>query len=317
LKFGLLKYSRSRNFGDQVQSLAANAYLPKVDEYLDRDYLNEYKSEEPIKLIMNGWWMARPENWPPVGTIDPLFVSFHITHDYNTKERIFTAKAIDYFKDHEPIGCRDYYTLDLLKAHGIKGYYTGCLTLTLDRTKFTNKVNRSEKIYLVDVLYKVEQSKLKFLNNFKRKWVIRQLFPKGLLEKAEFITQVVPKRTSEEEKFIIAKRALEKYADAGLVITSRIHCALPCTAFGTKVLFIDGALDEFTDTTRLNGIQEYFNLFKVSEVINSYRGFLIELFAKNEFKNPLNIDWNNLPENPGNHHNVASNLSKTCSAFIK
>ncbi|WP_264821067.1 polysaccharide pyruvyl transferase family protein [Acinetobacter schindleri] len=33
---------------------------------------------------------------------------------------------------------------------------------------------------------------------------------------------------------------LEKYSTAKLVITSRIHCALPCLAMGTPVIYING-----------------------------------------------------------------------------
>ena len=124
------------------------------------------------------------------------------------------------------------------------------------------------------------------------------------------------KKTSEEEKFDIAKNALKKYADASLVITSRIHCALPCTAFGTKVIFIDGALETNTDMTRLQGIDKFLNCSKVAKVINSYRGFLVEFFSKQEYKNPLNINWNSIPENPSHHHDVAVKLKQTCRAFI-
>ena len=316
MKQGLLKYSRSKNFGDQVQSLAARRYLKAVDEYLDRDYLNEYSSQEEIKLIMNGWFMAEPENWPPSGVIDPLFVSFHITHDYDANQKLLTEKSLEYFRKHEPIGCRDYYTLDLLKSHGVNSYYSGCLTLTLERDVYSSSEKRNDKIYIVDVLYKMKGSPLKFLKNWKRRWLLKQIIPGAILDQAEYITQVVPKGTSEEEKFKIAEAALAKYADAKLVITSRIHCALPCTAFGTKVLFIDGALDAKTDTTRLKGIADFFNVYKVADVIKSYRGFLTEFFSKQIFKNPLGIDWDNLPENPKKHMQVAEKLVESCENFI-
>ena len=41
MKFGLLNYSESYNVGDQVQSLAAKQFLPRVDYYIDRDNLQD------------------------------------------------------------------------------------------------------------------------------------------------------------------------------------------------------------------------------------------------------------------------------------
>lgn len=299
-----------------MQSLAARQYLPEVNEYLDRDYLNEYDSRDAIKLIMNGWYMAETQNWPPSDSILPLLVSFHITHDYDANQKLFSPEALAFYKKHEPIGCRDYYTKQLMENHGIKAFYSGCLTLTLKRSLFNASTPRSDKVYLVDILYKMEGRKINLLRNWKRNWIIEQILPPELLKKAETITQILPKRTSEEEKFKIAETALKKYADARLVITSRIHCALPCIAFGTPVLFIDGGLDENTDTTRLNGIAEYFNSYSIAEVINSYRGFLTEFFTKSKFPNRLNIDWANIPENPSNHLEIAENLRQRCKKFI-
>ena len=260
--------------------------------------------------------MAIPQNWPPSDSIEPLLTSFHITHDFNSKDTLFTPKALEFYKRNEPIGCRDYYTVELMKSHGVDAYYSSCLTLTLNRDNFTSDKSPDDKIYFVDVLYKVGGLSTNFFKRWKWKWIIRQIFPPELLEKAEFMTQVVPKKTSEEKKFKIAQEALEKYARAGQVITSRIHCALPCTAFGTRVLFIDGGLDENTDTTRLQGVAEYFNSVNVGKVIKSYRGFLKEYFAKFTYTNPLNIDWDNLPDNPNNHLEVASKLQESCRRFV-
>ena len=55
MKYGLLKYDENKRFfnvGDNIQSLAAKQFLPKVDEFLNREKLGEYKCEK-TKLIMN------------------------------------------------------------------------------------------------------------------------------------------------------------------------------------------------------------------------------------------------------------------------
>jgi len=55
MKYGLLKYEENKRFfnvGDNIQSLAAKQFLPRVDKYLSREKLADYKGEK-VKLIMN------------------------------------------------------------------------------------------------------------------------------------------------------------------------------------------------------------------------------------------------------------------------
>ncbi|MEP3822455.1 MAG: hypothetical protein ABJM35_10190, partial [Nonlabens ulvanivorans] len=77
MKYALLKHSHGDagivNYGDHIQSLAAKQYLPHVDYYIERDELNA-PIPEKVKLILNGWFTYKPENWPPHENIDPLFV---------------------------------------------------------------------------------------------------------------------------------------------------------------------------------------------------------------------------------------------------
>lgn len=160
---GLLKYSQSKNLGDATQSLAAlycwwdalgrpeiNFWcaLQKVvtqnrlAEYhivwLDRDRMSESATSLPSNItrvvtICNGWWMhefkGRPGfiDFPLPSFVVPLFTSVHITI-----KSMLTADAVTYFKLHEPIGCRDYYTTNLLGSLGIKSYFSGCLTTCID-----------------------------------------------------------------------------------------------------------------------------------------------------------------------------------------
>jgi len=63
VKYGLLTY-RTENIGDEIQSIAARQFLPRVDIYVERDSLNNVVSDEKIKLIMNGWFTHKPENCP-------------------------------------------------------------------------------------------------------------------------------------------------------------------------------------------------------------------------------------------------------------
>ena len=115
MKFKLLSIRKgvsAVNIGDYVQALAASQFYPQIDGFVERDELSLYDGES-CKMIMNGWYMAKPENWPPSDKIEPLFVAFHINS--KAKDKMLQPKSIDYLKHHEPIGCRDTYTRDLLK----------------------------------------------------------------------------------------------------------------------------------------------------------------------------------------------------------
>lgn len=81
--------------------------------------------------------MHYPENWPPSKQIIPLFVALHINSNF--KEQLLSAKSIEYLKKYEPIGCRDYYTMNILRAKGIDAFFSGCMTLTLGRCYHSEK----------------------------------------------------------------------------------------------------------------------------------------------------------------------------------
>ena len=83
--YGILKYS-SQNIGDEIQSVAAMRFLPKIDYYchrerLDQFHLPEEQAGQKLKLIMNAWWMWQPKHFPPSEDIDPLLVSMHLRRD--------------------------------------------------------------------------------------------------------------------------------------------------------------------------------------------------------------------------------------------
>lgn len=225
---------------------------------------------------MNGWFTHTKNNsWIPSEQIDPLFIAFHINS--NAVNTILSPDGIEYLKKYQPIGCRDMNTLKLLKNVGVEAYFSGCLTLTLDRYKKEN-VERKD-IYMVDPLYNYPRSKYMFssikqiikglvtknifaLNKLDNH--LRKIFSEDLLNNAKYECQVLPgKGISHEDRFKHADNLLEKYSTAKLVITSRIHCALPCLAMGTPVIYVNG-FDDFVDTCRFEGILDLFNTINVN-----------------------------------------------------
>lgn len=118
MKYGLFSYSTS-NIGDEVQSIAARQFLPpETLTYFDRDSIDDTQISEKTKLIMNGWFTKKPQNWPPKNTlIDPLLISFHIANEWGSSvENLLTPESLDFYKKHGPVGCRDKNTESLLRG---------------------------------------------------------------------------------------------------------------------------------------------------------------------------------------------------------
>ena len=231
-------------------------------------------------------------------------------------------KRVAYLRKHQPIGCRDQFTVDTLIAKGIDAYFTGCLTLTLDTYKVDDS-ERGDEIYIVDPLYNYPTAKKitvdfkEFLRSIKNKRVfqickknkhLNQMIEKDLLESAIYIEQEPPANIyNDEEKFKLAEELLHKYARAKLVITSRIHCALPCLALGTPVIYING-FDSFVDSCRFDGILELFNRIDVNTKTGAFTA---------NFPLDGKINRNTRIENLEKHQELANKLKQICRKFIE
>lgn len=288
-KFGVLTYESDIyvkrdwiNLGDYVQSTAAKQFFPKVDAFIPRDHMNAYQGD-PVKMIMNAWYMDLPENFPPSAEVNPLYVSIHINS--TIAEKIFTPASIAHFKKFEPIGCRDFYTRDMLRSKGIDAYYSGCMTLTLGETY--KRDNVTDDVYFIDVMYdsmslpELIKQPLRFgkriLNGrafefSHRKKVLSKYFDEELLSKAKYETQILP-YISAKEGFKLADDFLKRLANAKLVVTSRIHTALPCLAMGTPVIFVNGGFKNKVDNCRFDGLFDFFNRIDVGDSADSTINF--------------------------------------------
>jgi len=122
------KGSYSINLGDWIQSLAVQRLveslgIPASDIVrIDRDALPEYQGP-PVRLIMNACFLEHCFPLPP--QVQPVFIGFQ------TSSRALVVEYLDFFKQHQPIGCRDTATRDLFREQGVDAYITGCLTMTL------------------------------------------------------------------------------------------------------------------------------------------------------------------------------------------
>ena len=280
-KTAVLAYPNSNNLGDYVQSLAAKQELKQeAVVQLDRDQLHRYEGEA-IKLIMNGWFMEFPKHWPPANKIDPLFVSFHLNPI--AKKGMLDEKGIRYLKAQQPIGCRDYYTQELLSSFGIKTYFSACLTLCLKRSLYTQKKER-EGIHVISPLERLNpeteslsttfyKSGIQLLKRpFKRMRYTKAMrrlntFLKAQQEQKYYSSQLIDtNQFTDAERINEAKKHLKKIAEAKLVITSRIHTALPAVAFNTPVLFLSDGLEHPNQRSRLKGMEQFFPILNSKDL---------------------------------------------------
>ena len=307
MEIGVLGFSGSRNIGDYIQTKAVIDILNKQNiKILEREKLNTYNGA-PIKTIINGWFMENPKNWPPSNNIKPLFISFHINP--SIANTFINQKSIEYFKKHEPIGCRDYYTRDLLAKNGINAYFSSCVTLGIERDKYlNNKIPKGVivigafdrlKPYLdykspIKILLSLIKQPLRSLN-YKIKL---HKFNKHLYKQKFEIKRYsqITKRSinSYFEGITLADEMLNKIAESEIIITSRIHAALPALAMGLKVIFIDEGLGHTNHKMRISGLKNYFHTVDLNDF------FMINL-----------EDVKNME----NHNNYIQNIKQTINKF--
>lgn len=253
LQYALLSYYGTNNLGDEIQSLAARQFLPRVDYYVDRETMDSFvptDKSNPVVLILNGWLCYQPQNWPPSPYLQPLLISLHITAEtrygcLSPAERLLAEPAINYLKRLGPVGARDQHTLTLLRNAGVDCYYSGCLTLTLQRPSVARE---PDLIVLNDVPARV------------RRYVMRQS-SKRIIETSHGGYM----NPDPEARFIEAEALIELYAKASCVVTTNLHAALPCLAFGTPVLLLDIATDQY----RFSGLHDLVHHASVNTYVKS------------------------------------------------
>ena len=103
-----------------------------------RDRDNEIQSapgldeeDGPVGILLNGWFKTNRAEWPPHPKLAPLIHGFHIRL-FQCPELISDA-SIDFFRRHQPIGCRDVSTETLLRSKGVEAFTSNCLSLALPR----------------------------------------------------------------------------------------------------------------------------------------------------------------------------------------
>lgn len=287
MQYGVIVYSDTMNLGDDIQSYANESFLPHTDYILEREGLDGFYTRDgkEVAVIMGGWYLYKHLNWPPSPFVRPLATSMHFDTYYSwtageriTKNFLFEDYGGEWMRRYAPIGCRDYATKKLLERYNIPSYFSGCMTLTL--TPFS-KVEQHGKICLVDVSDDIAS------------YVHSHATAKCVVMTHTLETKPI---TWEERKKIVEEQLLY-YQGALLVITTRLHAALPCLALGTPVLFIkeDWALNR-------------------TETWLKYLHYTTEEML---LSGAYTYDFNHPLKNKSLHWKLSLNLTRQCENFIQ
>jgi hypothetical protein len=218
-----LKYNNSFNLGDYIQSIATEEFLPEISCRFDRDTLASIPRKRcKYMLVTNGWFSHAPEQCFPFSHhIIPLFYGLHITDWNNSWKHFLGHESIEYLQTHAPIGCRDRYTTKVLQDNGIPAFYSKCLSLTFPQ----RRVQPKKDCYMV-----VDARHIRL--------------PGFMKNRCAYLTHMYPDKRSEYDAFGLARQLLQYYREkATVVITTRLHCALPCLAMGIPVIFFNSPSD--------------------------------------------------------------------------
>lgn len=241
------------NIGDNLQFMAVD-YLYRCAGIAPKDVarikLSEMKQgqenpayDDDLLLMPMNWSMWEKEYM----TGSNLGVSEHIRiiplgmciagHD---DPSFYNSDNISYYKSISPLGCRDIYSMQIMKKNGVPSYVNGCLTSLFPRLE--QGYNADGKVFFIDAPEE-----------------LRPFVPDSYLHGAVFMSQqyYLPADTSIEmvnEK--IHKHYARIKAEARLVVTSRLHVASPCLAWGIPVIFAKKVIDH-----RFGWLDKYLPLY--------------------------------------------------------
>lgn len=228
MKYGVYYFKNTHNIGDDIWAYAQSLFYPHIDYLIDNTSVYKFRSEndEDVATIIGAFVEPRNYEWCffPPGNIIPFFIGAYFRS--TMWEFLQNEPIVRYMKEFAPIGTRMTTTTNF-DALGIDSYYSGCITLTLPEMKKMN----GGYICLVDVPEYVEY--------YVRQTVGSNIEIKIITHELTNLGQEVFLKHRElciEERFKKVRELIQIYADARCVVTSKLHCALPCLTQHTPVL---------------------------------------------------------------------------------
>lgn len=223
---------------------------------MKRGYENKFYKDDFLIIPMN-WSMWEKQYMDGLN----LSISDHIRviplgmciAGYDN-QLFYNENNINYYKSIAPLGCRDEFSMKKMQSYGISAYLNGCLTSLFPRLE--HGYNEQGRVFFIDAPEE-----------------LRAFVPKSCLKNAVFMSQqyYFSSEMSYEEINERVKLHYNKIkTEARLVVTSRLHVASPCLAWGIPVIFAKKIIDH-----RFGWLDKY-----------------IPLYSE---RNYSCIDWNPLP----------------------
>lgn len=258
MKYGAILYNYEEasirgagdNLGDHVQTIALLELYKKMgipnEEILmvGMQHLHDYDGEYVVLPII-GVGVIGDYAPPYSDRIIPVFISTHFVIDELTDEQV------RYIEKFAPVGCRDEWTLNIMRRYHLPAYLSGCITVLMgDDEHRDNTVD--DIIYCIDV---PDYIKPYVDNHFKG-------------EKIVYDTHLIPfihdGPMSEEDTFYylnLAKERVKNYANAKVVISSRMHALLPAIANRVPVI---GVFENIS--YRFSWLDKYIRLYTEDDI---------------------------------------------------
>jgi hypothetical protein len=253
--FAALKVS-TENLGDHIQIISGLRMLSRLGveptRYIDRDdeirsvaWLDE--EDHPVGILLNGWFKSNRAEWPPHPMLAPIILGFHIRL-FQCPELMSDA-SVDFFRLHQPIGCRDVYTESLLRSKGVEAFTSNCLSLTLSR-RIEYPTTQTE-VFVV--------SRDERLKDYLPPSIGPYVFVNHYSGSRDFAANM---RRAEE--------LLQTYGSrAKLMITTLLHCALPAIAMGIPVVVfypMNNEAAHASDRERFSSLEGLVRVHRLEEI---------------------------------------------------
>lgn len=197
---------------------------------MDRDFASGRRYPQNTWLLCNGWFMHRNfkgvVDFPFPNEINPIYISFHINDP-----SVLNREVAESLRKAEPIGCRDWTTVYRLREFGINCFFSGCMTTTIGQIMPQAKISQPNTIAAVESsvpLAKYPDATIEEFTQFGD--YVRDLDLVSGLKDADAM--------------------LQRYLPFSKVLTSRLHCYLPCRSMGLDVDFVP----RNTSDIRLEGL---------------------------------------------------------------
>lgn len=278
-------------------------------------HISPYAAKEMLKKTGGADWFKRNE---PIGCRDKATVN--LLNSYGIKAYFSACLTLTLYRSYPPVKpsqrkgiCfvdpyipRKGGILDNIKIllHIFSSPYT---IFSLSMKKFFSEGYYYNKtVRMANKLKVIRQAALFHLQYSK-------LFSNELLRKAEFIHHMynVEKIKDDNKLMEFTDKLLRKYQMQKLIVTSRIHVALPSIGMETPVIFIKhpDIVGENWNANRLDGIIDFFHCMEVS-----YYGLRC---CNNFLLSTKKITSNIILKNKNNWKKYANELETQCLRFCK